>query len=111
MDKYSVDPKQEIICPHCGAKNPLRAYCCLSCFKVMFAKPKVPLWQLYVRPSMGFWLVFLLLIGGGIFYFKRWIEKIDAEITLNLKAADYSVSVVAEKNKKVQESNLETPSN
>lgn len=88
------------VCHHCGVENPLKAYCCLSCFKVLRPKEKIPFWKIYVRPNASVLILVGLLAGIGIYTFKKWMDNIEAQVTMNFTSADYNLSVVADKKKK-----------
>lgn len=87
----------EIFCPHCAASNPPRAYCCLTCFRVMNPKIHVPFWRLYLRPSSTLLIGFFIVFAGLVVYVHQWLQMVEAEVTLNLRSIDYNVSVVADK--------------
>lgn len=90
----------KIICHYCGSENPVKAYCCLNCFKVLRPKTNIPLWRLAMRPSVSFILAFMVLVVGGFYVMKRWIDAVEARVSMNLKTADYNISVVADKRRK-----------
>ncbi len=86
-------------CPGCGASNPVRAYCCITCFKVLRAKVEVPFWKMQIHPSTSF-TIFMLGVAAFLIYFVvMWMRDIEAQVTMNLNSGDYSLSVVADKRK------------
>ena len=90
----------KIVCNHCGASNPAKAYCCITCFKVLRPKAKTDFLQMAVRPSIALVLVFCVLVLTGLFAMKRWIDKLDARVQMDLKTSDYNISVTADKRSK-----------
>jgi hypothetical protein len=103
-DKYAslrshARPKG-IACPHCGTVNPIKAYCCLSCFKVIQEKQKVPFLAFHARPSMAVLgvVVFLTLVAATLL--KAWLATVEAQMTINVKTAEYDLSVVADKKRR-----------
>lgn len=87
-------------CNNCGAENPRKAYCCLHCYKVLRPKEDIPWYRVQIKPSfpVGVGLVLVSLLG--IVMIKRWMEDIEAQITMNFKSAEYNVQVRANKRKK-----------
>ena len=90
----------KLICHHCGAENPAKAYCCITCFKVLRPKANIPAWRLAMRPSVSLVLFFALIMLGGLYAMKRWIDAVEARVRMDLKTADYNISVVADKRRK-----------
>lgn len=97
-----VKKPHNTICRHCGKENPSTAFCCLHCYKVLRALPEVPWYKMSIRPSYPVGIVLVGLALGGIFWVKTWMEGLEAEISMNFKGEDYSLSVTAEKNKKTE---------
>ncbi len=106
MKKY----KNLIECIHCGAENPPTAYCCLRCFKVMKEKIKTPFWRFRIEPSVASLGVAFAILIVLVVALKHWMENIDAQVTMNLKTAENSYSLVAEKNRR-SDLTVETNSN
>lgn len=97
---YKTAAPTSLVCHNCRAKNPPKAYCCLSCFKVLRPKEKIPFWKIHVRPD-GPMIVFLLVLGAvSIYTVRRWIQNIEAEISMNFRSAEYNLTVTADKRKK-----------
>ncbi len=98
-------------CYHCGAENPPKAYCCLSCFKVLRPKEAIPWWRAYIRMSLPMTMLMLFFIGVGLYMFKRWMENIEAQVTMNFKGSDYNLTLTADKKKrKFQMNSSQNPS-
>lgn len=92
-----IQGPRKLICHHCGAVNTPKAYCCTTCFKILRPKAKTTLWQLAMRPSVSIILVLVLALLGGLLAMKRWIGAVEARVQMDLKSADYHISVVADK--------------
>lgn len=105
-------PKKNDIrqCPFCGKENPMSAYCCLHCYKVLREKPKVPWYRMSIRPSLPVGIAMVLAALGGIYFVKKWMENIEAQISMNFKTEDYTVSVIADKKKKQADLDVEANS-
>lgn len=106
MKKY----KNLTECIHCGAENPPTAYCCLRCFKVLKEKVKMPFWHFRLEPSMASLGIALAILIALVVVLKHWMENIDAQVTMNLKTAENSYSLVADK-KRRNELTVETDIN
>ena len=89
-----------LVCHHCNAENPLKAYCCLSCFKVLRPKQDVPFWKIYIRPSSSALVLVVLVAGLGIYTLKKWMDNLEAQVSMNFKSADYNLTFVADKKRK-----------
>jgi ribosomal protein L40E len=94
---------ESIRCHQCGADNPPKAYCCLSCFKVLRPKAKVPWWRMYIRTSTPMAVTLLVIACAGLYVFKRWVDNVEAQVTMNFKGSEYKLSVSADKRKKTDE--------
>jgi ribosomal protein L40E len=91
---------RKLICHQCGAVNPPKAYCCLNCFKVLRPKADVPFWRVAMRPSISAVVILAACMLAGLVVMKRWIDKLEARVSMDLKTADYNISVVADKKRK-----------
>jgi len=105
LEDRPVDPREyqsptKLFCRSCGAVNPPKAYCCITCFKVLRPKQKLTFWQLAMKPSVSVVVFFAVLVVVGLFAMKKWIDKIEGRFHMDLKTADYNISVVAGKQKK-----------
>src|SRR5689334_16406121 len=89
-----------LVCHNCGKENPPKAYCCLSCFKVLRPKEDIPWWRTYIRLSTPTMIGIFIVALGGIWFFKQWIEGIEAQVSMNVKTEEYNVSVTADKRKR-----------
>lgn len=87
----------DVRCPHCGEMNPSTAYCCLTCMKPMNPSKHVPLWKRRVRPSVAVVTISVVLVGAGFWVMKRWLATVEAQMTINVKTAEYNLSLVADK--------------
>lgn len=96
MKKY----KNLVECIHCGAENPPTAYCCLSCFKVLKSQPKTNFWRVRIEPTVTALAVIAAVTITLAVLLKHWMENIDAEVTMNLKTAENSYSITADKKKR-----------
>lgn len=99
MSPSNLTPK-EIVCRSCGAENPPEAYCCLTCFKVLRPKEKVPFYRVQIKAGLPTLILIIVLVGAAIYSMKIWMENIEAQLSMNFTSADYNVSVVANKKKK-----------
>lgn len=108
-----VQKKQEvpsdIKCPFCGASNPPKAYCCITCFKVMKKKIKVPFWRVQIHPSLPFSLFMLGVIAFLIYFFVLWMRDIEAQVNMSVSSGDYSITVTADKKKQEVLPEVQTP--
>src|ERR1044071_1217770 len=95
----STDDSGFVICPHCAAKNSRKAYCCLSCFKVMYPDQKLGFLRANVPPSISITIVLAALVIAGLYLANRWLASIEANMSLHIKTNDYSVAMSAEKKK------------
>jgi ribosomal protein L40E len=107
---HKITKTDSLSCLHCGAENPLKAYCCLSCFKVLRPKEKIPWYRMYIRPSTPFGFIVLLALLAGVVFFKHWIDNLEAQVTMNIKGDDYNVSVIADKKKRNALFDVQSPS-
>ncbi len=104
MQDRPVDPREiqspiKLVCRNCGAVNTAKAYCCITCFKVLRPKPKLSFWQIAMKPSVSIAIFFTLMVVAGLFAMKKWIDKIEGRFRMEVKTADYNISVVAGKKK------------
>lgn len=90
----------KLVCRSCGAVNPQKAYCCITCFKVLRPKPKMTFLQLAMKPSVSLVVVFAVIVILGLFAMKSWIDAIEGRFRMDVKTADYNISVVAGKQKR-----------
>ena len=102
MEERPVAPSEiqsprKLVCRHCGAVNPPKAYCCITCFKILRPKAQTPLWQMAMRPSVSIIIVLILILIVGLVAMKRWIGAVEARVQMDLKSSDYHISVVADK--------------
>jgi ribosomal protein L40E len=97
-------------CIHCGAENPPTAYCCLSCFKILREKHKVPFWRMRIEPTWSALAIVTAVLIAVVVLLKHWMEDIDAQVTMNLQTAENSYSLMADK-KKRSDLVIETKSN
>ena len=95
----SSDDSGFIICPHCAAKNSRKAYCCLSCFKVMYPHQKLGFLRANVPPSISIAVIAAALVFAALLLANRWLATIEANITFHIKTTDYSMAMSAEKKK------------
>ncbi len=86
-------------CRFCGKPNPANVFVCLHCYKVLREKPKMPWYKMSIKPSLPVSVTLIALALAGIFFIKRWMENLEAQISMNFKSEDYSVSLIAEKKK------------
>lgn len=72
--------RSEVLCPHCHARNPASAYCCLNCFKVI-RPDALPFWRrpissgrvsAVIMAAIGF-----ILITGAV----QWFKEAEAHLT------------------------------
>jgi DNA-directed RNA polymerase subunit RPC12/RpoP len=95
--------KRDIICPHCRALNPPTAYVCIKCFKVIYEKYKVPFWKMNISSVAGTLVFSIAIFLSLIYLLNKWLESVEAEMTVKVQTAQYNVSVAAEKaRRKVQ---------
>ena len=104
MRDRPVDPREirdpiKLVCRNCGAENPPKAYCCITCFKVLRPKAQQNVWQVAMKPSISITIFFALVVVFGLVMMKNWVDKIEGRVQMDLKTADYNISVVANKKK------------
>ena len=87
-------------CPHCHRENPLTAFCCLHCFKLMRPKVKVPWYKVSLKASYPVGIALCALAIFGIYLIKCWMENLEAQVSMNFRTEDYSVSITADKKTK-----------
>lgn len=86
-----------ILCPHCRAENPPRAYCCITCFKVMYGKPKLSFWETRIPSSAFFLAVLFAITGSGYVVMQRWLKAMETQITIHMETEQYHLSFIANK--------------
>ena len=91
---------KKLVCMKCGAINPPKAYCCITCFQILRPKVKVPLWQMALRPSVTVSVALVIILLVSLVATKRWVDAIEARVQMDLKTADYNISLVADKKKR-----------
>jgi ribosomal protein L40E len=98
------DLERQIPCYQCGADNPITAYCCLACFKVLRPKMKAPFWEIHISTSPTAVLIIFLLFGVLVTSLIKWMQSIDAQVTITLSDVDKNLAMAEERRKKVSES-------
>lgn len=82
----------DIVCPHCGSRNPKSAYCCLNCFKIVNASHK-SIWRQDVKPGVSAIVIIAALVSAGMFYAKKKQEIAEAEMNIQVQSAIYARSL------------------
>lgn len=108
MKTYDItkdfDEEEQVACPHCSAKNPQSAYCCLKCFKVMIEKKKTSVVTFQVRPSVAIVVIFSALLYSGFSVMKRWVASVEAEMSTNIDNARYQMAQAEDKVRSLKDS-------
>lgn len=99
MGRVLNDNFEFVFCPHCAAKNPKKAYVCLVCFKVMFPRVEQKWWKVKIPPSISFAVILSALVYSILFLGIRWLNTVEANMTLNVKTSNYNLNVIADKKK------------
>lgn len=79
--KLIDDEEEVVLCPHCYAKNPVRAYICLTCFKLLNPPIKVPFWRQAFRGSRPVLLFVILFCLSSIMLIRSWLSRVENHLT------------------------------
>ena len=78
----------KIVCNHCGAKNPVKAFCCITCFKVLRPKSKNPLGALNMGAGVKILIAIAVVALFVVIAVKSWIGKIEDRTQSDLRATE-----------------------
>ena len=95
----SSDDSGYVICPHCAAKNPRKAYGCLSCYKVLSPSEKSGFFRANIHPAISFVTILTALVLSAMYLGNRWLATIEANMSLTLRTSSYDLEMTAEKRK------------
>lgn len=90
-----------LYCPHCLAKNPIRAYICLTCFKLIHPPIKVPFWKQAFQGTRPVFLMVVLMTLVIIILLNRWMARVETMlVSIQEQNQQYYSSVVSYMNVK-----------
>jgi len=87
-------------CPFCGSENPLKAYCCINCYKVINTHYKVPIWKMQFKTGPAAVIIAVALMVTSVAMLHQWLAGVEANMTINVVTAEYNLSLQADKLKR-----------
>jgi len=80
-NNYEPVDDRQITCPHCLVKNPFKAYCCLSCFKVIKARELPPIWKRPWPVNRAVSLFCVLFCLCSVLTVHGWLNRVEGHLS------------------------------
>ncbi len=83
-EAYRITGPQMRKCEFCGGDNPVKAYCCLHCYKVLHPKYHLPWYRKHICLTTPMMIVLFCFVAVVVFTFKRWVENAEAQVDTSI---------------------------